>query len=80
MEYKITLDMLTQDGVSVAKQGYAVIDGTQYAVGSAHRCAYSNSERGRADIQAELPAEYSQAVFAVWGDTPTVVEGAEEQA
>ena len=80
MEYKITLDMLTENGVSVVKQGYAVIDGTQYAIGAPHRCAYANSERGRADIQAKLPAGYAQAVFAVWGDAPTVTETAEEQA
>lgn len=78
MGYKITLDMLTENSVSVVKQGYAVIDGTQYAVGSAHRCAYANSTGGRERIQADLPADYAQAVLAVWGDTPTVVEGAEE--
>ena len=80
MEYKITLDMLTENGVSVVKQGYAVIDGTQYAVGESHRCAYANSTGGRERIQADLPAGYAQAVFAVWGDVPTVTETAEEQA
>ena len=78
MDYKITLDMLTDKSVSVVKQGYAVIDGTPYAVGEPHRCAYVNSEHGRAEIEAELPAEYAQAVLAVWGDAPTVVEGVEE--
>ena len=78
MEYKITLDMLTGNSVSVVKQGYAMIDGTEYAVGLPHRCAYSNSKRGRAEIEAALPAEYAQAVFAVWGDAPTVTEGVEE--
>ena len=80
MEYKITLDMLTENSVSVVKQGYAVIDGTEYAVGAPHRCAYSNSTGGRARIQAELPAEYANAVLAVWGDTPTVEEGVQESA
>lgn len=78
MEYKITLDMLTENGVSVVKQGYAVIEGTQYAVGYPHRCAYANSTGGRERIQADLPAGYAQAVLAVWGDAPTVVEGVEE--
>ena len=78
MEYKITLDMLTEKSVSVVKQGYTVIDGTEYAVGAPHRCAYSNSASGRARIQTDLPAEYAQAVLAVWGDTLTVEEGAEE--
>ena len=80
MEYKITLDMLTDKSVSVVKQGYAVIDGTPYAVGEPHRCACVNSKRGREKIEAALPAEYAQAVFAVWGDAPTVTEEAEEQA
>lgn len=78
MDYKIILDMLTGNSVSVVKQGYAVIDGTEYAVGEPHRCAYANSTGGRERIQADLPAGYVQAVLAVWGDAPTVVEGVEE--
>jgi len=36
--------------------------------------AYTNSTRGRAQLEAECPAEIVQAVYKVWGDTPTVTE------
>ena len=71
---KITLDMLTQDSVSVKKQHYTMVDGIEYAIGQPHRKAYINSTRGREEIQTELPAAQQNAVFSVWGDTPTVDE------
>jgi hypothetical protein len=36
--------------------------------------AYVNSTRGRAQLEAECPAEIVQEVYKVWGDTPTVEE------
>lgn len=71
---KITLDMLTETGVSVKTQKYVEDGGVEYAVGEPHRCAYVNSERGRAEIAAELPEPYLSAVLAVWGEAPTVFE------
>ena len=71
---RITLDMLTETGVSVKTQKYIEDGGVEYAVGEPHRRAYVNSERGRAEIAAELPEPYLSAVMAVWGDVPTVVE------
>lgn len=71
---KITLDMLTQDSVSVKRQRYAVVDGEEYPIGQPHRKAYINSERGRTEIQNELEEPYLSAVMAVWGEQPTVVE------
>lgn len=76
MHDKITLDMLTQDSVSVKTQKYTTIDGVEYPVGEPHRKAYVNSSSGRAAVQAELPDAQSNAIMAVWGDTPTVVESA----
>lgn len=72
---KVTLDMLTQDSVSVKRQRYAVVDGEEYPIGQPHRKAYVNSERGRTEIQNELEEPYLSAVMAVWGKQPTVVEG-----
>lgn len=72
MQTKITLDMLTQDSVSVKTQQYAVIDGQEYPIGQPHRKAYVNSVSGRAAVQAELPQAQANAIMAVWGDTPTV--------
>lgn len=72
---KITLDMLTETSVSVKTQKYIEDGGVEYAVGEPHRRAYVNSERGRAEIAAELPEPYLSAVLAVWGDSAKVIEG-----
>jgi hypothetical protein len=37
---------------------------------------YTNSARGRTQLEAECSAEIVQAVYAVWGDAPTVEEPA----
>ena len=74
---KIILDMLTQDSVSLKKQQYATVDGKEYPIGQPWRRAYINSVQGRAQVQAEVPEPYKSAIFAVWGDSPTVTEQAE---
>lgn len=68
------VDMLITDSVSILTRKYVEIDGTTSQVGENHRCAYVNSERGRALLQANEPENVVSAVFAIWGDTPTVVE------
>jgi len=74
MVEKIIIDMLNQDSVSIKKQKYIVVDGQEYAVGEPWRRAYINSEKGREQVQTEVPEPYLSAIFAVWGDTPTVTE------
>jgi hypothetical protein len=74
MVEKITLDLLTVDSVSVKKQQYTVVDGQEYAIGQPHRKAYVNSVRGRAEVMSELPGAQKNAIFAVWGNAPTVEE------
>jgi hypothetical protein len=69
---KITLDMLTQDSVSLKKQQYTTIDGVEYPIGQPWRRAYVNSEQGRAQVTAEVQEPYRTAIFAVWGDEPTL--------
>lgn len=71
MTEKVTLDMLTPNGVSLKKQNYAIIDGTEYPIGEPWRKAYANSTSGRAEIE-EVSEPYKTAIFAVWGNTPTV--------
>ena len=66
---KITLDMLTQDSVSVLRQKFIEIDGVQTQVGGNIRNAYMNDENGRAELEEILPEEYYNAVIAVWGNT-----------
>lgn len=71
---KITLDMLTSDSVSVLKQQYITLDGTDTKVGDNVRNAYMNTQSERDRLKNDLPEEYYNAVIAVWGDTPTVSE------
>ena len=63
---RITLDMLTKDSVSVLRQKFVVIDGTEMQVGYNVRNAYMNCENGREILKAELSEEYYNAVMAVW--------------
>ena len=71
---KITLDMLTNDNVSVKTQQYVLMNGIEYPIGQPHRKSYANSERGRQEVREELPQEFQNAIFAIWGDTQTVIE------
>ena len=75
---KITLDMLSQNSVSVKTQQFIEQDGQEYPIGQPHRKAYINSIRGREEVQNELPQIQQNAIFAVWGDTPTVDENIED--
>lgn len=74
MEEKITLDMLTQDSVSVKKQNITTTNGVEYVIGEPWRKAYVNSATGREEVQAELGSKYVTAIFSVWGDMATVTE------
>ena len=71
---KITLDMLTNDSVSVLKQQYITVDGADVKVGENVRNAYMNTQTERELLKSELPEEFYNAVIAVWGDTPIVAE------
>lgn len=66
LKEKITLDMLTKEGVSVLRQKFVVIDGTEMQVGGNVRNAYMNCENDREILKAELSEEYYNAVMAVW--------------
>ena len=74
---KYTLDMLTQDSVSIKKQTYIDYMGQKYLIGEPWRRAYINSVQGRQQIVDELPQAQVNAIMAVWGDTPTVEEVAD---
>ncbi|QZY56724.1 hypothetical protein [Crassaminicella profunda] len=74
MTIKYTIDMLTQDSVSVKTQQYTTVDGIEYPIGQPHRKAYVNSVRDRSEVQNELPTAQVNAIFSVWGDTPTIAE------
>ena len=65
---KITLDMLTRDSVSVLRQKFISLNGTDVQVGENVRNAYMNCEEDRKILREQLSEEYYNAVIAVWGD------------
>ena len=74
---KITLDMLTQDSVSLKKQKYTVVDGKEYPVGEPWRRAYVNSTQGREQVNEEVSEPYKSVIMLMWGDTPTMTDNPE---
>ncbi|MGN0491729.1 hypothetical protein [Ruminococcus sp.] len=71
---RIALDMLTTDSVSVLKQQYITVDGTDIKVGDNVRNAYMNTQTERELLRTKLPEEFYNAVMAVWGNSPTIAE------
>ena len=63
---KITLDMLTKDGVSVLRQKFISLNGEDVQVGENIRNAYMNCEEDRKILREQLSEEYYNAVMAVW--------------
>jgi hypothetical protein len=74
---KISLDLLTQSSVSIRKQQFTTIDDVEYPIGQPWRRAYVNSINGRTQVETEVLEPYKTAIFAVWGDTPTVDDTAQ---
>jgi hypothetical protein len=74
MSEKITLDMLTADGVSLKKQQYTTVNGQEYSIGEPWRRAYVNSTQGRQQVQSEVPEPYKSVIMLMWGNTPTVTD------
>ena len=75
---KIILDMLTTDSVSVLKQQYITVDGTDIRVGENVRNACMNTQTERELLRVKLPDEFYNAVIAVWGNSPSVAEPSAE--
>ena len=71
---KVTIDMLTDESVSILTQKFLELDGEVTQVGMNYRKAYMNSEQGRTELKAEQPKATVNAVLAIWGDTPKVEE------
>lgn len=69
---KATVDMLTNTSVSILTQKFVKVDGKETQLGKNHRKAYVNTEAGRQALISEQEEATVQAVFAMWGDAPTV--------
>lgn len=74
METKITLNNLTADHVDVICQNVITIDGVTHNLDLPCANAYANDEFDRSRIKEDLPENYQAAIFAVWGDTPTITD------
>lgn len=66
LKEKITLDMLTKDSVSVLRQKFVVIDGTEMQVSGNVRNAYTNCDEDKSILKEQLSEEYYNAIMAVW--------------
>ena len=63
---RITLDMLTKEGVSVLRQRVIEIGGTEMQVGGNVRNDFTNCEDDRKILKGQLSEDYYNAVMAVW--------------
>lgn len=75
---KVTVDMLTDKSVSILMQNFVQIDDQEKQLGENHRKAYANTEAGRQALMSEQEETTVQAVFAIWGDAPTVINEEQE--
>lgn len=71
---KIIIDSLTAESAAVLKQQFISVDGVDIKLGENIRNAYMNTETERRQLKSTLPAEFYNAVIAVWGSGPTVPE------
>lgn len=79
IEEKICLENLNPETVNVLWQKTITVDGTTYDIDLPRRCCYSNSVYGRERVQEDLPEKYQAAIFAVWGDAPTITDLSSQQ-
>ena len=68
-----TVDMLTNNSVSILTQKFIDINGVKTQVGDNHRCTYVNSKIGRQYLREQESQNVVDSVLAIWGDTPTVI-------
>lgn len=76
---KATVDMLTNTSVSILTQKFVKVDGKETQLGKNHRKAYVNTEAGRKVLESEQDESTINAVFAIWGDVPTVINAEQKQ-
>ncbi|WP_238899468.1 hypothetical protein [Clostridium sp. YIM B02500] len=71
MNEKITLALST-DSVTIKKQITTIFNGVEYPIGDVDSISYINTTDGRNDVQNIVAEPYKSAIFAMWGDSPTV--------
>lgn len=65
------LESLNKDNVNVVIETYINFENEEYKLGRYRKC-YANSPYGRTLVEEELPESYRNAIFEIWGDTPTL--------
>lgn len=73
MTEKIYLDNLNESNVWVRKEILVDMNGSMKPI-DIIRKSYSNSVSGRQQVIEELESVHQNAIFALWGDTPIVIE------
>lgn len=69
------IEDLCQDGVIIATQKMLISDDEEpQKVGDVKRVSYGNWESDRQRLIENEPENIVNAVMAIWGDTPTVIE------
>ena len=71
--YDYTLEQLTTTSVNVLVSSSATIHKERRVIGKSRK-SYTNSNLGVSKLSEELPEEYANAVFAIWGDKPKVTD------
>lgn len=71
MNTKINLERLNEQSVTVMTTRTFEDNGQEFAT-PPHARAYVNNASDREQLKADLPEPFLSAVFAVWGDAPTV--------
>lgn len=75
IEENRNIEDLCRDGVIIAIQEILVRDDEEpQRVGDVKRVSYGNWESDRQRLIENEPENIVNAVMAIWGDTPTVVE------
>lgn len=69
---EIRIELLNKDSVSVVSTKHIEYAGQKLQVGEAIRTGYVNSIHGREELKEQVSEPYRSAIFAVWGDKPTV--------
>ncbi len=70
---KIVIDMLNENTVSILTIHLATFEGEEFEV-KRTRKAYNNSVIDRQKLAEEIGEPYTTAIFAIWGDTPTIID------
>lgn len=65
------LEKLTNDNVNIIIITSIELNNTIYEIKRSRIC-YSNSPTGRNLVVEKLPQQYQEAIFAIWGEEPTV--------